>query len=83
MKQCCGVLNCVQYAADTALFVSGDNLIIICTTMNVQLEKIYLWLKLNKLSLNIVKNHYMVFTNLPQNFPSIEIRNNPLVKATE
>ena len=83
MKRCCEPLNCVQYADDTTLYKSGENLNIICITMNVQLEKIDLWLKLNKLSLNIDKTHYMNFTSSSQNFPSIEIRKSPLVKVTE
>ena len=52
-KLCCELLNCVQYADDTTLCVSGDNLNIICNPMNVQLEKIHHWLRPNKLSLNI------------------------------
>ena len=81
MKRCCELLNYVQY--DTALYTSGDNLNIICNIMNVQLDKFVLWLKLNKLSLNINKTHYMIFTSSSQHFPSIVIRNNPLVKVTE
>ena len=51
--------------------------------MNVQLEKIHHRLRLNKFSPKIDKTHHVIFMNSPQNYPSIEIRNNPLVKVTE
>ena len=63
MKRCCELLNCVQYADDTTLYISGSNLNLICNTMNAQLEKIDLWLKVNKLTLNIDKTDYMIFTS--------------------
>ena len=50
--------------------------------MNVQLEKIDHLLRLNKLLLNVDKTHYMNFTNSPQHYLSIEIRNIPLIKVT-
>ena len=83
MKRCCKFLNYVQYADDTTFYISGANLNSICNTMNAQLENIYLWLKVIKLSLDRDKTSYMIHTSSPQNFPSIEIRNNPLVKVTE
>ena len=44
MKRCCELLNCVQYADDTTLYISGSNLNLICNTMNAQLEEIDLFI---------------------------------------
>ena len=83
MKRCCELLTSVQYAYGTTFHISGDNLNIICNTMNVQLEKFYLCLKLNKLSPDIDTTHYMNFTGSPRNLPSINFRNSSLLKVTE
>ena len=51
------------FADDTNLFTSGNNLIDLSKTVNDELKHISLWLKVNKLSLNIKKTHFMVFTS--------------------
>ena len=51
--------------------------------MNVKLEKVDLWLRRKKLSLNIDKTNYLIFTTSPQICTHIEIRNNSLVKVTQ
>ena len=53
-------------ADDTNLFTSGINLIELAKQVNEELEHISLWLKINKLSLNIKKTHFMVFTSKKQ-----------------
>ena len=55
------VLNFVMFADDTNLFLSNSNLTDLITKINEELSKISMWLKLNKLSLNIKKTHYMLF----------------------
>ena len=54
------------FADDTNLFTSGINLIELAKQVNEELEHISLWLKINKLSLNIKKTHFMVFTSKKQ-----------------
>ena len=41
--------------------------------INYELEQISLWLKVNKLSLNVKKTHYMVFTNKKSRTANLKI----------
>ena len=50
------------FADDSNLFISDSDLYKLQSQLNNELENISLWLKVNKLSLNIKKTHYMVFT---------------------
>ena len=52
----------VLFADDTNIFMSGKNLPSMTMASNEQLIAIYEWLYCNKLSLNILKTHYMIFT---------------------
>ena len=52
----------ILFADDTNLFLSGHNLDMMDTIINQELKEISEWLKVNKLSLNIKKTHYMIFT---------------------
>ena len=60
------------FADDTNLFTSGSNLLELATVVNDELKSISLWLKVNKLSLNVKKTHFMVFTSKKQ-VPKIKI----------
>ena len=51
------------YADDTNVFLNGKNVNKMIETMNSELEKIVVWLKINKLKLNVKKTHYMVFSS--------------------
>lgn len=51
----------LMFADDTSTFITGKNFTLLCKTLNEELSKIVLWLKSNKLSLNVDKTHYMVF----------------------
>ena len=59
----CSSTTSILFADDTNLFKSGNDLNKMQDELNSELSKISLWLKLNKLSLNIGKTHFMVFTN--------------------
>lgn len=71
------------YADDTTLFVSinTSDLPTISNTINNELNNINIWLKLNKLSLNIAKTKAMVF-HMPQkhitHLPNIHIDNHEI-----
>ena len=59
------------FADDTNLFFNGNNQNDIIDTINIELHEISKWLKVNKLSLNVKKTHYMVFTTrkcMPEQF---------------
>ena len=51
------------FADDTNLFISGDNSQKLYEAANNDLNAIAEWLKVNRLSLNVKKTHYMVFSN--------------------
>ena len=51
----------------TSIFLSHDNLDVLQVQMNIELRKVTYWLCLNKLSINISKTQYMVFTNKKYN----------------
>ena len=50
-------------ADDTNAFLTGYNLNDLISTKNSELDKIMMWLNVNKLSLNVSKSHYILFSN--------------------
>ena len=62
------------FADDTNLFKNGTDLVQIIKETNEELEDISLWLKVNKLSLNIKKTHYMLFTTRKIGSVTLNIR---------
>ena len=62
----------ILFADDTNLFCSGSDVKMLENNINNELSQISLWLKVNKLSLNIKKNHYMVFTK--RKTPKFELK---------
>ena len=59
----------ILFADDTNLFCTGKNLGDIVNEINVEIDRIYSWVKANKLSLNVEKTNFMLFT--PKCFPRI------------
>ena len=53
--------NPVMFADDTNLFISGINVDDLFSDMNCKLNKIFLWFKTNKLSINLTKTKYSLF----------------------
>ena len=75
----------ILYAYDTNFFISGKNLDNLIQTANHETEKIFDWLNVNKLSLNIQKTHYMIFhsrKNIKVNFDGL-INNEIINKCTK
>ncbi len=66
-------LKFVLFADDTNLFTSGRDIESLCEVVNVELAKINLWFKLNKLSLNISKTNFIIFSNVSLHHKSIGI----------
>ena len=50
-----------MFADDTSIFISGSDLYMMEKTLNDEMKKVDTWLKVNKLSLNISKIHFMLF----------------------
>ena len=81
MKRSCNLFECIQYADDTTLFLRDDDLKTLYQIVNRQLKRVDYWLKLNKLSLNVEKTHYMVFTKCLSDLPQVVIRDVPLTRV--
>ena len=62
LSAACKFSSPILFADDTNLFFSGTNMEIMEKEINAELIHISLWLKINKLSLNVKKTHYMMFT---------------------
>ena len=52
----------ILFADDTNIFITGRNIDAMCQQLNDDLGKIQEWLCSNKLSLYVLKTHYMIFT---------------------
>ena len=52
----------ILFADDTKMFISGKILGVLCSQLNEDLREIQEWLNCNKLSLNVLKTNYMIFT---------------------
>ena len=61
------------FADDTNLFSSGKNLAELAAKVNEDLSSISVWLKVNKLSLNVKKTHFLVFSNKKAIVDKIEL----------
>ena len=63
----------ILFADDSNLFISGNDADLIMKTLNTELKDISLWLKANKLSLNIKKTHFMIFSSKNKPHPDMNI----------
>ena len=57
------LLFCVLFADDSNVFLSGKNVDQVIDTMNLALVDLVEWLNTNKLTLNIKKTHFIIFTS--------------------
>ena len=64
----------ISFADDTNLFLSGSDPICIENRMNDDLKEIAMWFKVSKLSLNMKKTHFMVFSGKNKPNPNLVIR---------
>ena len=74
LSNICGSMMPLLFADDTNLFKSGQNYKHIQNEIEKDLTKISEWLKINKLSLNIKKTQFMIFTNKNSTQPDFEIK---------
>ena len=68
-KHTCPIL----FADDTDLFSSGKEIKTLETNINNELSHISIWLKVNKLSLNIKKTHYMILSKRKKDSLSVKL----------
>ena len=62
------------FADDTNMFHTGKDMKIVCDQVNEDLKNVQEWLNCNKLSLNICKTHYMIFTPRNKIIDDIDIK---------
>ena len=76
------VLNFILFPDDTNLFCTGNNIHIVCKTVTCELDKLNCWFPINKLSLNLSKTNFMIFTkqNVPKNI-EVSIHNHKVQKV--
>ena len=55
-------LSMLLFADDSNVFLTGKNINELIDTMNNELKHVVTWLNTNKLSLNVKKSNYMIFT---------------------
>ena len=75
----------LMYADDTSIFITGNNLHSLINTVNTELQKVIIWMRANKLSVNIKKTSFMIFRpkrkNIPNDLPPILLDNKQLLKV--
>ena len=71
-------LKYILFADDTNLFCSGPNLKDLCDIVNTELNIISNWLNINKLTINISKTFYLIFTRRKLENISISLCNQQL-----
>ena len=75
-------LSFILYADDSNLFASHKDPQTLLNTVNTELKSVYNWIKANKLSLNLSKTNYMLFSNTINNLPGpITINNTDINKV--
>ena len=70
----CDRLISILFADDTNMFMSSKDVHSLQTVINQELILVSKWLKVNKLSLNIKKTHFMIFSNKSDVCGQIDIR---------
>ena len=82
------LFNFLMYADDTTLYCSLEDITSKnkAHTLNIELELVHSWLKANRLTLNVNKTIYMLFSKRKNNLPceiNLRINNNDIQSVTE
>ena len=62
MHNASSLLLSLLYADDTSIFVTGKNIENLICLLSTELQKIVIWLNANKLSLNVKKTNFIIFS---------------------
>ena len=71
---CSDILKLRLFADDTNAFLEDDDIRTLISRVNTELEKLTIWIKTNKLSLNVKKSKFMIFSRTKKqinNAPSV------------
>ena len=63
-----------MFAVDTNMFITGKDVDILCHQLNEDLRNVQEWLQCNKLSLNVLKTHHMIFTPRNKLIDDIDVK---------
>ena len=74
INRCLNLTKSILFADDTTFYLSSNNFTYLFTTMNNELLNLTDWLRANKLSLNISKTNYMLFTYHKQQDTNIDLQ---------
>ena len=77
------LLSFILFADDTSVFFSHKNPNALVDTVNTELSRIHEWICCNKLSLNVLKTHGMLFSNSISRLPSNVFLNNTSVDIVD
>ena len=78
------LLKFILFADDTNILYSDSNVHNLISIINHELDKLYTWFSVNKLSLNASKTHYMVFGRRKINSDvDIKINNNQVTRVNK
>ena len=77
------LLSSICFADDTNLFLTNRDPHILVDTLNKELVSVQSWIYANKLSLNIDKTHYMLFSNTLKILPNHVNFNNTVLKQVD
>ena len=63
LPNCLKTCKCILFADDTTIYKKSSNLSELYSTLNTELNALADWFRANKLSLNVGKTVYMIFSN--------------------
>ena len=64
------ILSFILFADDSNVFFAHKNPLMLVQIINLELQKLTQWIRANKLSLNLQKTKYMIFSNTIETLPS-------------
>lgn len=73
----------ILFADDTSLFINHKSIKHAIEIANRELQNLYTWLTANKLTLNTLKSHFMIFhrARIKESFPILLLNNTPLLQV--
>ena len=80
------ILEFILFADDTNIFYSHQNLNILMSTVNTEIEKLFTWLQSNRLSINLKKTNFILFKPRERKLTCdavLEINKSPIDRVNE
>ena len=68
IANCSSILNLIMFADDTNVFYSNSDLVQLNYIVNIEVKKLLLWFKANKLTINVNKTNFILFCGKGKQF---------------